>query len=164
MSHELDLAQALANETRLELAKAKEKFQLENQNWQNEKRALQMVSQDHVASMEEKKQQILELQNQINLKNEELTNTNESLGQYEAHTFKQHDMLKTLSDVAEKKMIELKLALDRKTIESQDYYSHLQQAMTQIHVLRQENGALKDYIAKLTALHQHKANTPEVRA
>ncbi len=164
MSHELDLAQALANETRLELAKAKEKFQMENQNWLNEKRVLQMETQDHVASMEEKRLQIQELQDQLNLKSEEMLKINESLSQYEDHTFKQHDMMKLLSEVAEKKMIELKLALDRKTIESQDYYSHLQQAMTQIHVLRQENGALKDYIAKLTALHQQKANAPEVRA
>ncbi len=164
MSHELDLAQALANETRLELAKAKEKFQMENQNWLNEKRVLQMETQDHVASMEEKRLAIQDLHDQLTAKNEEIVKITESLGQYEDHTFKQHDMMKLLSEVAEKKMIELKLALDRKTIESQDYYSHLQQAMTQIHVLRQENGALKDYIAKLTALHQQKASAPEVRA
>ncbi len=154
LSHELDLAQALANETRLELAKAKEKFQLENQTWQNEKRSLNTEIADRVAELEEKRQQIQDLREDIENKVQELQKSSEALNQYEAHTQQQHEMMKTLSDVAEKKMIELKLALDKKTIESQDYYSHLQQAMTQIHVLRQENSALKDYIAKLSALHQ----------
>ncbi len=48
----------------------------------------------------------------------------------------------------------MKVALDRKAIESNDYYSHLQQALMQIQVLRQENAALKEYVSKLTALHQ----------
>lgn len=162
LSHELDLSQALANETRLELAKAKEKFQLENQGWQNEKRSLQSEIEDRAAELEEKKQQIQTLRDDLAAKAEELLKSSEAIQQYDTHTHQQHEMMKTLSDVAEKKMIELKLALDRKTIESQDYYSHLQQAMTQIHVLRQENAALKDYIGKLTALHQQRAN--EVRA
>ena len=162
LSHELDLSQALANETRLELAKAKEKFQLENQAGANERRNLQSEIDDQAANIEEKKTQIQAFRDEINAKIEELQKSAEALREYDAHTQQQHEMMKTLSDVAEKKMIELKLALDKRTIESQDYYSHLQQAMTQIHVLRQENGALKDYIAKLTALHQQRA--PEVRA
>lgn len=156
LQHELDLSQALANETRLELAKAKEKFQLENQGWQNEKRSLQTEIEDRVSELEEKKTQIQSLRDEVTAKVEEIQKSAEALQQYEGHTQQQHEMMKTLSEVAEKKMIELKLALDRKTIESQDYYSHLQQAMTQIHVLRQENAALKDYIAKLTALHQQR--------
>ncbi len=163
LSHELDLSQALCNETRLELAKAKEKFQLENQAWANERRNLQGEIDDQALNIEEKKNQIQSFRDDINTKIEELQKSAEALREYDTHTQQQHEMMKTLSDVAEKKMIELKLALDKRTIESQDYYSHLQQAMTQIHVLRQENGALKDYIAKLTALHQQR-NTTEVRA
>lgn len=163
LSHELDLSQALCNETRLELAKAKEKFLFENQAWQNEKRTLQTEIESHMGGLEEKNLQIQALREEIGAKIEEIHKTNETLKEYDAHTQQQHEMLKNISEVAEKKMIELKVALDRKTIECQDYYSHLQQAMTQIHVLRQENGALKDYIAKLTALHQQKANA-EARA
>jgi SMC interacting uncharacterized protein involved in chromosome segregation len=158
LNHELDLAQALANETRLELAKAKEKFQLESQTWQNEKRSLQTEIEDRVAELGEKKEQIHSLREDIDVKTMDLQKSAEALSQYDQHTLQQHETMKTLSEVAEKKMIELKLALDKKTIESQDYYSHLQQAMTQIHVLRQENAALKDYIAKFTALHQQRAN------
>ncbi|MEZ0392610.1 MAG: hypothetical protein ACAH59_10355, partial [Pseudobdellovibrionaceae bacterium] len=147
LSHELDLSQALCNETRLELAKAKEKFQLENQAWQNEKRSLQTEIQDHVSNLEDKKLAIQALRDDVAKKDDELLKSSEAIKEYDAHTGQQHEMMKKLSEVAEKKMIELKLALDKKTIECQDYYSHLQQAMTQIHVLRQENGALKDYIA-----------------
>lgn len=157
LSHELDLSQALANETRLELAKAKERYQLENQNWQNEKRSMQTEIQDHSANLEDKKLAIQALRDDLAKKELDLSQSTETLKEYDAHTQHQHEMIKTLSAAAEKKMIELKLALDRKTIECQDYYSHLQQAMTQIHVLRQENAALKDYISKLTALHQQRA-------
>jgi len=161
ISHELDLSQALANETRLELAKAKERYQLDNQNWQNEKRSMQTEIQDHASNLEDKKTAIQALRDDLAKRDIEVSQMSETLKEYDAHVQHQHEMMKTLSGAAEKKMIELKLALDRKTMECQDYYSHLQQAMTQIHVLRQENGALKDYISKLTALHQQRAN--EVR-
>lgn len=162
INHELDLSQALANETRLELAKAKEKFMSESQSWQQEKKNLSAQIDDLSAAIGEKQDQIDLLKQEMSQKSEEIQKISDSIGEYESHTQQQHEMMRTLSDVAEKKMIELKIALDKKTLESQDYYSHLQQAMTQIHVLRQENSALKDYIAKLTNLHQQRAN--EVRA
>lgn len=161
-SHELELSQALCNETRLELAKAKEKFQMEQQNWSTEKRNLQSEIADHAANLDEKKQQIQQFRDELTMKAEEFQKAAETIKEYESHTQQQYEMMKTLSEVAEKKLIELKIALDKKTMESQDYYSHLQQAMTQIHVLRQENHALKDYIAKLSSLHQQRAT--EVRA
>ena len=145
LSHELDLAQALSNETRLELAKAKEKYQTDSNQSAQEKKNLQTEITDLKADLDEKKVQI-----------SSLAEVTETLKQYEEHTFQQHELMKNLSEVAEKKMIELKMALDKKSMECQDYYSHLQQAMTQIHVFRQENTALKDYISKLTALHQQK--------
>lgn len=157
VSHELDLSQALCNETRLELAKAKDKFQQESTSFQQEKRNLETLIADQNQALDEKKAYIEALQGDMAAKSEEIQQLSGSLQEFENHTLHQHEMMKNLSNVAEKKMIELKLALDKRTIESQDYYSHLQQAMTQINVLRQENAALKDYISKLTALHQHKA-------
>jgi regulator of replication initiation timing len=62
--------------------------------------------------------------------------------------------------VAEKKIVELKMGLDKKMAEAQDYYSHLQQALSQVSILRQENSALKDYISKLTNLHQQTQAAP----
>ncbi len=167
LSHELDLSQALCNETRLELAKAKEKFTGETNQSAQEKKNLQSQINDLTTDLELERNKILTLKQEMTAQVEQLSSASETLKQYEDHTIQQHDMMKNLSDVAEKKMIELKMALDKKSIECQDYYSHLQQAMTQIHVLRQENSALKDYISKLTALHQAKAQAqaqPEVRA
>ncbi|PIS10079.1 MAG: hypothetical protein COT73_11290 [Bdellovibrio sp. CG10_big_fil_rev_8_21_14_0_10_47_8] len=154
MSHELDLAQALANETRIELSKAKDRFQLENSTWQQERKNFQTQIQNLQQELEEKKSFHQTLEKELHTKLEEMKQLSDSLTEYDTHTVHQHEMMKNLSAVAEKKMIELKMALDKKGIECQDYYSHLQQAMTQIHVLRQENSALKDYISKLTNLHQ----------
>ncbi|MNL39982.1 hypothetical protein D3C87_1622940 [compost metagenome] len=48
----------------------------------------------------------------------------------------------------------MKLALDKKALEAQDYYSHLQQALTKVGVLNQENAAMKEYVTKLNYYHQ----------
>jgi hypothetical protein len=160
--HELEIAQAVGNETRLEFAKAKERFQQEQTLWEQEKRSLNNSLTDQIAQLAEKRQMIEDMQVDLTNKNAEYTELTGTLVQYEEYSSKQAELMKTLTDVAEKKMIELKLALDRKTIESQDYYSHLQKALTQINVLMQENSALKDYIGKLTHLHQ--ARNQEVRA
>jgi len=106
LSHELELAQALNNEIRLELSKA----------------------------------------------TEEIQNLTESLTELEDHAQKQSDMIKNLSEVAEKKIIELKMALDKKSAESQDSFGQLQQSFSQIQVLRQENSALREYINKMSSL------------
>ena len=111
---------------------------------------------DRTAIIEEKKQQIQGFRDELEMKANEFQKAADTIKEYEHHTGQQHEMMKTLSEVAEKKMIELKVALDKKTIESQDYYSHLQQAMTQIHVLRQENQALKEYNGKLSNLQQQR--------
>ena len=90
----------------------------------------------------------------MKLKDEEIQSLSETLKEFENHSLQQAELMKNISSAAEQKIIELKVNFDRKHIECQDYYSHLQQALTQIQVLRQENNALKDYISKLTALHQ----------
>lgn len=155
LNHELDLTQALCNETRLELAKAKEKYQLDQQNWSHERKQQSDLIADLNLSIDEKKQIIENLQSDIAKKNSELQTITQGSQELEEYVVKQNQMLKSLSEVAERKMIELKMTLDKKTIECQDYYSHLQQALTQINVLRQENTALKDYIAKLASLQNY---------
>ncbi|MBX2994435.1 MAG: hypothetical protein KF681_06430 [Bdellovibrionaceae bacterium] len=159
---ELDLAQALQNETRLELSKAKDRFQLENEQWQQQRKNLEARIKDLEVQADSRALEMDEKELALKSHLEEINRLNDILGQFESHAVQQNGVLKNLSDVAEKKLIELKLALDKKTIESHDYYNHLQQALTQIQVLRQENAALKDYIAKLSNLHQ--TRTPEIRA
>jgi hypothetical protein len=154
LSTELELAQALQNETRLELSKAKDRFQADQELWNKQRAALESKITELKKELDSRDLQVDELNLKIHEHGEEIQRLNEALNEFETHAVQQNDVMKSLSSVAEKKLVELKLALDKKTIESQDYYSHLQQALTQIQVLRQENAALKDYISKLTALHQ----------
>ncbi|MFN7729497.1 MAG: hypothetical protein ACK5P7_10110 [Bdellovibrio sp.] len=162
ITNELDLAQALQNETRLELGKAKDRFQLENEQWNQQRRVLESRIKDLETLNDERSLQMEEKELSLKSHGDEIGRLNEILGQFENHAVQQNDVLKNLSSVAEKKLIELKLALDKKTIECHDYYNHLQQGLTQIQVLRQENAALKDYITKLSNLHQ--VRTPDIRA
>ncbi len=144
LNHELDLSQALCNETKIELGKAKDRIQ-----------SLQGTIEEHVHNVDQRDQLIRQLKTEMEIRAEEIKNLTDSLVEFEVHSRSQADVLKQLTEVAEKKMIELKVALDKKGLESQDYYSHLQQAMSQVAVLRQENSALKDYINKLSSLHQN---------
>lgn len=161
LSTELELSQALQNETRLELSKAKDRFASEHERLQKTIESLEVRNKDLCQQLDASALHADEFDVQLQKQNEEIARLNSTLQEYQEHASQQNEIMKNLSSVAEKKMIELKLALDKKTIEGQDYYSHLQQALTQIQVLRQENAALKDYISKLTALHQ--ARTPEAR-
>jgi len=105
----------------------------------------------------------LRLQYEAKSQSQDLEMSQSLCQEYDEHMQKQHAMIKNLSEAAEKKMIELKMALDKKTAEGKDYYNHLQQAMTQIHVLRQENSALKEYIHKMTALSPSPSTTRDAR-
>lgn len=162
LSHDLELSQALCNETRLQLEKAKDKFLGDEKIWENETSILERQIQDLNELNLEQSRQIDELKMISDEKDSEIKKIAESLAEFETYSLQQNEVMKNLSNVAEKKLIELKVALDKKTIESQDYHSHLQQALTQVAVLKQENMALKDYITKLTALHnQHVGQKPQ---
>jgi chromosome segregation ATPase len=141
LTHDLELAEALATESKIEHSKAKDKFQ----DLSSEVSRLSQLN-------EEKDKIIQDMQLDLDAKTNEIKTLNASLDQYDAHNLKQEEMIRNLSEVAEKKLIELKLALDKKTSETSNYHSHLQQTMTQVHVFRQENAALKDYISKIASL------------
>lgn len=168
LSTELELAQALNQDVRLELAKAREKFQADLALAAEEKNRLETAVReakeqaeaaqlrfDEIEALVGRKDgEIAERDAELQKRSEEVTSLTDTIRSYENHLNQQQDLVKQLTTAAEQKLIELKLALDRKVIESNDYYSHLQQALTQIQVMRQENTALKGYVAKITALHQ----------
>lgn len=162
VSTELELSQALQNETKIELMKARDRFQGEQAKWLETQKNLEQKINDLQLAKDEDCLRIEKIESTIQDKDQEIQRLNQTLDEFEQHAVKQNEVMKSLSSVAEKKLIELKLSLDKKTIESQEYYGHLQQALTQVQVLRQENAALKDYIAKLTQLHQ--SRTTEIRA
>lgn len=172
-STELELSQAMNQEIRLELGKAREKFLQDQNRWNEEKsNIMQQLKQQGEESeatslkLDENEHTILRLASEVADKSEEVRRQGEeihalmeALKSFEEHSNLQNDSMRQLTSTAEKKLVELKLALDKKIIESNDYYSHLQQALTQIQILRQENVSLKDYIQKIAQLHQTAQNT-----
>jgi len=135
LQQELELSTAFKDEMAIEFEKAKVKFSNENQEFKGRQSALESV-------VEEKNKNIAAL-------NEEIESLSESLNEIEQAALQQNDAMKNLMSVAENKIVEMKLALDKKCLESQDYYNHLQQALTQAGMLKQENSNLKDYIQKV---------------
>jgi len=152
LTHEMELSQALCQDTRMELSKARDKFQADQATWQTEKSSLSEAINSTKTLAEETKKELEALRNDLGNKEEEITKISESLLHFESHSTQQHDLIKNLSSVAEKKIIELKVSLDKKAAEAADYYSHLQQSLNQVAVLRQENAALKEYLGKFTNL------------
>ncbi len=168
-AHELELSKALRDETYLELQKAKERFQSENQIWNQ-------ARQSYESNFQEQKERIRQLEEQLQLvqdetlkindsynqeiqeKSSEIDKINQSLGELEVQSQKQSEIMKELSQIAEKKIVELKMALDKRTLENQDLQSQMQQAISHMNNLRQENAALKDYINKLSQLHNQHQN------
>ena len=161
LQRDLELTQVLKDEITMEMAKAKAAMQREQNLWTekeqqlngtieglNKEKAEMLFSIEELNGMiDEKDQQILTL-------TQEFEKMSSSLNAVEDSAIQQGDVLKNLMTVAESKIIEMKLALDKKHSEAADYYSHLQKALAQVSVLNQENITLKDYVTKLNYYHQ----------
>lgn len=90
---------------------------------------------------------------------QEIEKLSQALTAIETTAHEQTEVLKNLMEVTESKIIEMKLALDKRTLECQDYYNHLQQALTQANLHRHENLQLKDYINKVSQYFQSQNDT-----
>lgn len=88
------------------------------------------------------------LKEQIRIKDLELKKISESLSQFETHSIRQNEIIEDLVKAAERKIIELKVALDKKTYEAKNYYNHMQQALSQVALLKEENAAIRNYIER----------------
>lgn len=158
---DLELTQALKDETSMELTKAKNAFVQQESLWEQQREQLEseilgLKTEKHnlEQSIAELQATVIERDETIKSLNEEIEKISTSFNEVEASALQQNDVLKNLMTVAEGKIVEMKLALDKKALEAQDYYSHLQQSLTQLGVLNQENAALKEYVAKLNYYHQ----------
>lgn len=161
LQRDLDLCNALKDEIALEMLKAKNAFVQEHQLWVEKHANSEKEMQQLKSAKSEVEEHVEELKNIIALRDEkieslhqEIENISKSFNEVESSAQQQNDVLKNLMEVAESKIIEMKVALDKKALEAQDYYSHLQQSLTQSGVLKQENAALKEYVAKLNYYHQ----------
>lgn len=148
--NDLELSRALNEDLKQELEKHKEMMKRNQEDitrLNDEKAEILNANSELLANVNSKEQQIEGL-------NRDLEELSTSVNSMEVSSRKQSEALKNLMSVAESKMIELKLALDKKTLESQDLQSQLQQAHSQVTLFKQENIALKDYINKLTVYQQ----------
>jgi chromosome segregation ATPase len=139
---DLELNEALKEELTLELAKTKNQYQIDRDEWQNEKERIS-------ANVEELNQRMIDKDTQIMALNNQIEDLQSALNEIEEASHKQNENMKNLMTVAENKIVELKMGYDKKHIESQDYYNHLQQGLTQINLLKQENASLKEYVSKV---------------
>lgn len=166
-TRDFELATALKEEAGAELNKAKLNFQTEQAAWEEERKVFRQQAELLQAQKDELLKANQELLESLTRKEEELEKhthqieeLSQSLNSIENSAADQSSVLKNLMEVAESKIIEMKMALDKKTIESQDYYGHLQHSLTQTSLLRQENGQLKEYINKVSVYLQAQAQTP----
>jgi uncharacterized protein YoxC len=163
---DLELANALKEETIAELGKAKLNFQTEQVRWEQERGAL-IKQTEHMQSQKDEllkaNQDLLESlarkEEELEKHTHQIEELSQALNSIEATAQDQASALKNLMEVAESKIVEIKMALDKKAIEGEDYYGHLQQALTQTSLLRQENSQLKEYINKVSVYFQAQATS-----
>lgn len=101
------------------------------------------------------------IKNDLKSKEEQIKNLTQKINEIETNmnsieetSIEQKETIQHLMTVAENKIVELKLSLDRMTAERDNLSGQFKQTMTQTDILKQENYALKDYINKMAAYQQ----------
>lgn len=154
LQRDLQLSIALKEEIGTELEKAKSAFEHDRDQLNKQINELKDEKQFLEQANEELHETIYLKEQEIHGLNERLGNISEQFNEVEESASQQNDVLKNLMEVAEAKIVELKLALDKKSLESQDLFNQVHQLSSQTQVLRQENAALKDYVTKLNYYQQ----------
>ncbi len=113
-------------------------------DFQKQKTGLLEANDELLSEIKNKESQIDEL----TLKMNELEN---SISDFEASSDEQNHTIKHLMTVAETKIIELKLSLDRTSADLDNANGQQKHSLSQVEILKQENYSLKDYINKMTA-------------
>ncbi|MBX3041960.1 MAG: hypothetical protein KF789_14735 [Bdellovibrionaceae bacterium] len=158
LTHDLELSRALREELETERNKARSRFLTDQEGWQKQKEDIEKSLEQRVQEKDELLRANEELLQGLKSKDQEIEKLasevekmSTTFNELENAALKQQEALKNLTQVAENKIVELKLALDRKANECRDYEGHLQQALTQNQLMKQENASLKDYITKINA-------------
>lgn len=153
LNDQLQAERAITSKLNSDLAKSLEmglQLQLEIQNLKSRLQHTQHDLDLSKALKDETETELERAQGEIAGLNADLEKLSSSFTELQdASLARQQESLKNLAQVAESKIVELKLALDRKGVECNGLEAHLGQALTQNQLLRQENANLKDYIAKI---------------
>lgn len=115
--------------------------------FQKQKTALLETNDDLLQDLKAKEAQIQDLNNKIN-------ELEKSVTEVETTTHEQAETIKHLMTVAEGKIIELKLSLDRAYADIENNKGQNSQFVSQIEILKKENFMLKDYINKMSQFQQ----------
>jgi chromosome segregation ATPase len=122
--------------------------------FQKQKSALMTANNQLTTDLKAKEDQVKELNQRIN---EIETNMNA----IEETSFEQKETIQHLMTVAESKIVELKLLLDRTAADRDNLSGQYKQTISQTEVLKQENFALKDYINKMAHYQQQFMNATQ---
>ena len=156
LQKELELMTVLKDETQIEYNKAKNEFHEVREELETANQSL--TEQNEIFRKEN--QELLTQNAQLNSDLEKMSSAMNDLEEFRR---KQNEALKNLMEAAEKKIMEYKTALEKKTLEAQDYYGHLQQTVTQVALLKKENSQLREYVNRMNQ-QQQQAPVPTLRA
>ncbi len=113
-------------------------------DFQRQKTGLLEANDELIEEIKLKEDQIEELTQKIN-------ELEISISEFQVSSDEQNHTIKHLVTVAETKIVELKLSLDRVSADLDNSKGQQKQSLTQIELFKQENYSLKDYINKMTA-------------
>lgn len=108
-----------------------------------EKNDVLHANEELIKEIQSKDAQIEELNHKIN-------DLEKGVSELETTSNEQGETIEHLMNVAENKIVELKLSCDRKSTDLENALGELNQVKTQIELYKNENYALKDYINKMT--------------
>lgn len=93
-------------------------------------------------------------EDQINHLNLKINEIETNMNMIEETSFEQKETIQHLMTVAENKIVELKLSLDRTQADKDNISGQFTQASSKVEILQQENYTLKDYINKMSQYYQ----------
>jgi chromosome segregation ATPase len=128
-----------------------EMLQLE---FQKQKSALIHTNNQLTQDLKAKEDQVKEL-------NERINEIESNMNAIEETSNEQKETIQHLMTVAENKIVELKLLLDRTAADRDNLSGQYKQTISQTEVLKQENFALKDYINKMAHYQQQFMNATQ---
>ncbi len=127
-----------------------EERKIHQENFEIVKQKMLREKSDLLHANEELLSELKTKESQVEILNQKINDLEAGMQELDKTTIEQGETIKHLMSVAEKKIVELKLSLDRSLNDFSDATGELTQLRTQVDILKQENYSLKDYINKMT--------------